>query len=268
MTLREKLSAGQPDSRAWKETVDSSGPADVSFAVMETPESIKAGTIRKVYELLLAEYGRQGWWPVTRRKGGEPEYLGGPVDSRGRFEVAVGAVLTQNTAWENAAKAISALSAADMIDPASLAAARHEDVAILVRSSGYYNQKARRLGILARYFLDIGDGIPDRESLLALEGVGPETADSILLYAFSLTFFVVDAYTKRLFSRLGVIRGDESHDRVRDLFEESLERTPEIYNEYHALIVAQCKRKCLRAPVCDECPVSALCASDSSRGEG
>jgi len=205
---------------------------------------------------------------VTRRKGGEPEYTGGPNDSRGRFEVAIGAVLTQNTSWKNAAKAVSALSAAGMIDPARLASATHEEVAVLVHSSGYYNQKARRLGILARYFLEAGDCPPERESLLALEGIGPETADSILLYAFSRTFFVVDAYTKRLFSKLGVIRGNESYDRIRGLFEGSLERTPEIYNEYHALVVAQCKRVCLRVPVCNECPISALCASYSSRGEG
>ncbi len=226
-----------------------------------------AGAIRKVYDLLLSEYGRQGWWPVTRRKGGEPEYLGGPRDRRERFEVAVGAVLTQNTSWKNAAKAVSALAAAGMIDPARLSKSSHDRLARLIRSSGYYNQKARRLGILARYFLEAGDGPPDRESLLALEGIGPETADSILLYAFSRTFFVVDAYTNRLFSRLGVIRGNESYDRIRGLFEGSLERTPEIYNEYHALVVVQCKRVCRHVPVCSECPISTLCASDSSRGE-
>ena len=234
---------------------------------MNTPDSTAAGTIRKVYDLLLAEYGRQGWWPVTSGKGGEPEYTGGPRDSRGRFEVAIGAVLTQNTSWKNAAKAVSALSTAGMIDPARLAAATHEEVAALVRSSGYYNQKARRLGILSRYFLELGDGRPDRESLLALDGVGRETADSILLYGYSITFFVVDAYTNRLFSRLGVIRGNESYDRIRGLFEGSLERTPEIYNEYHALVVVQCKQRCLRVPACNECPISTLCASESSREE-
>lgn len=226
-----------------------------------------ADTIRDVYNILLAEYGRQGWWPVTRRKGGEPEYLGGPRDRRERFEVAVGAVLTQNTSWKNAARAVSVLSAAGMIDPGLIAAASHDEVAGLIRSSGYYNQKARRLGILARYFLDAGDGEPERESLLDLEGIGPETADSILLYAYSRTFFVVDAYTKRLFSRLGVIRGNESYDRIRGLFEGSLERTPEIYNEYHALIVEQCKRKCKRVPVCIDCALSTLCTSKSAHSE-
>ncbi len=234
----------------------------------ESPDRKTADTIREVCEILLSEYGRQGWWPVTRRKGGEPEYLGGPRDRRERFEVAIGAVLTQNTSWKNAARAVSALSAAGMIDPARLAAAAQEEVAGLIRSSGYYNQKARRLGILARFFLDAGDGPPERESLLALEGIGPETADSILLYAYSGTFFVVDAYTKRLFSRLGVIRGNESYDRIRGLFEGSLERTPEIYNEYHALVVEHCKCRCMRVPVCIDCALSTLCASESSREEG
>jgi endonuclease-3 related protein len=232
----------------------------------ETPDRRTAELIREVYRLLLSEYGGQGWWPVTRTKGGEPEYLGGPRDSRERFEVAVGAVLTQNTSWKNAARAVSALSAAGMIDPARLASASREEVAQLVRSSGYYNQKARRLGILARYFLEIGDAQPERESLLALEGIGPETADSIMLYACSRPFFVVDSYTKRLFSRLGVIRGNESYDRIRGLFEEPLGKSPEIYNEYHALVVVHCKRKCKRAPDCDECPISTLCASEGPRG--
>jgi endonuclease-3 related protein len=235
---------------------------------MERQGSGTTYTITTVFDLLLSAYGRQGWWPVTRRRGGEPEYLGGPRDRMERFEVAVGAVLTQNTSWNNAARAVSALSGAGMIDPAILAAAPREELAALIRSSGYYNQKARRLGILARYFLESGDGPPRRDSLLALEGIGPETADSILLYAFSRTFFVVDAYTKRLFSRLGVIRGNESYDRIRGLFEGSLEKTPEIYNEYHALIVVQCKRVCKRVPVCSQCPISTLCASDGSREEG
>lgn len=234
---------------------------------METPDRKTAGLIRKVYSMLLAEYGKQGWWPVTRTAGGEPQYLGGPRGRFERFEVAVGAILVQNTSWKNAAKAISALSAAGMIDPDILAAASHEEVAKKIRSSGYYNQKARRLGIIARYFLGAGDDTPDRESLLALEGVGLETADSILLYGFSRTIFVVDAYTKRLFSRLGVIRGNESYDRIRGLFEGSLEKSSETYNEYHALVVAHCKRRCTSLPACNECPISTLCASERLREE-
>ncbi len=227
-----------------------------------------AALIREVYDLLLSEYGKQGWWPVTKAPGGRPEYSGGPVDARGRFEVAVGAVLTQNTSWKNAASAVSALSAAGMIDPAALAAAPRDEVARLVRSSGYYNQKARRLGILARFFLELGDRTPERAELLELEGIGPETADSILLYAYSRAFFVVDAYTKRLFSRLGVIRGDEGYEPVRTLFEESLGKDARRFNEYHALVVVHCKRACSRVPVCGRCPLTALCGHFGARAEG
>jgi endonuclease-3 related protein len=224
--------------------------------------------INEVYDSLLSSYGKQGWWPVTIKAGGEPEYLGGPRSVAERFEVAVGAVLTQNTSWKNAAAAVSSLSGARMLEPEKLASVSCDDVARLIRSSGYYNQKAKRLITLARFFVENGDCTPDRASLLALKGVGPETADSILLYAFSVPFFVVDAYTRRLFSRLGVIRGNESYDRIRDLFESSLERSPEIFNEYHALVVEHCKRSCLRTPRCSCCPLSALCTSESHHGGG
>ena len=215
--------------------------------------------IGEVYDILLAAYGGQGWWPVTRRKGGEPEYRGGPRDAAERFEVAVGAVLTQNTAWRNAALAVTALSSAGLMDPSRLASAPAGKVAALIRPSGYYNQKSRRLGILARYFAGLHGAAPTREGLLALEGVGPETADSIMLYAFDQPFFVVDAYTKRLLSRLGVIRGTEGYDRIRGLFEEALGEKPKMYNEYHALVVEHCKRRCMRTPECGGCPLARRC---------
>jgi endonuclease-3 related protein len=233
---------------------------------MKKTDRKTADTIRKVYDLLLEEYGRQGWWPLIRTKGGEPEYFGGPRNQQERFEVAVGAVLVQNTSWKNAAKALSALSEAEMIDPARLADASHEEVAALVRSSGYYNQKARRLGILARFFLEAGDGPPERESLLALEGVGPETADSILLYAFSRTFFVVDAYTSRLFSRLDLCDEIAKYHVVQDMFMDNLESDTETFNEYHALIVLHCKSRCkTKVPLCDGCSLRDFCRYGSMK---
>jgi endonuclease-3 related protein len=216
--------------------------------------------IRKVYHRLLSEYGAQGWWPLTESEGGQPLYRGGPRDDRGRFEVAVGALLTQNTSWKNASKTVRSLSAAEMLDPRILASAGLEEIERLIRSCGYYRQKARRLSILAGYFASLG-GEPDRDSLLELEGVGPETADSILLYGWRKAFFVVDAYTKRLFSRLGVIRGDESYERIRSLFEAALGGKSGVYNEYHALVVAHCKSRCGREPDCAGCPLSDVCVS-------
>lgn len=213
--------------------------------------------IRKVYEILLGTYGPRGWWPLGDGRGGAPEYRGGPRTARERFEVAVGAVLTQNTAWSNAALAVCALSRRGLIDPAALAAAPDRLVARLVRPSGYYNQKARRLRKLAAHFMLHPE--PDRESLLGLHGIGPETADSILLYGFSQPCFVVDAYTRRLFSRLGLLRGNEAYEDVRGLFERSLGPDPVLYNEYHALIVEHAKQRCKKRPLCGGCPLNEIC---------
>jgi endonuclease-3 related protein len=227
----------------------------------ESSQLNNAELIRDVYGILLSEYGGQGWWPVTEIPGGEPLYNGGPRDDSGRFEVAVGALLTQNTSWRNASKAVMSLSSAGMLDPETLANADRGEVEALIRSCGYFRQKARRLSFLASYFASL-DGDPDREALLGLEGIGPETADSILLYGFGKAFFVVDAYTKRLFSRLGVIKGDERYDRIRGLFESALEGNPKIFNEYHALVVAHCKSRCRRVPDCASCPLSNRCPSN------
>lgn len=229
---------------------------------MADPDSGIGRPIREVFRVLLHEYGPRGWWPVTRRRGGRPEYRGGPRTSRQRFEVAVGAVLTQNTAWANAALAITALSREGLLAPAALAAAGRDRIAGLIRPSGYFNQKARRLQELAAWF-ERGP-VPDRGALLALRGIGPETADSILLYGFGLPFFVVDAYTRRIFSRLGLIRGTEPYERVRELFEGHLEADPALYNEYHALIVEHAKRRCgVRRPSCGGCPLGTMCISNN-----
>lgn len=228
---------------------------------MTSPDREIGHKIRDIYRLLLEEYGPRGWWPVTRRRGGEPEYLGGPRSARQRFEVAAGAVLTQNTAWSNASQAVTALSREGLLDPAVLAAAPRELVADLIRPSGYYNQKARRLQELAAWFA--AGPVPERAALLRLHGIGPETADSILLYGFSLPFFVVDAYTRRVFSRLGLLSGDESYERIRALFEGNLEADPAVFNEYHALIVEHAKQRCTRRPSCTDCPIGEWCISNN-----
>jgi endonuclease-3 related protein len=227
---------------------------------MPTPGSQAAETIRTVYPALLGSYGPQGWWPVTGRRGSKPRYTGGPRNPRQRFEVAAGAVLTQNTAWTNAARAVTALSREGLLDPAALARAPQERIARLIRSSGYYNQKARRLMELAAWFAAGPD--PDRGQLLRLNGIGPETADSILLYGFNLPYFVVDAYTRRIFTRLGALEGSEPYERIRALFESTLEPDPAVYNEYHALIVEHAKRRCARRPVCGGCPLDRWCISN------
>jgi len=171
----------------------------------------------------------------------------------------MGAVLTQNTAWTNADSALASLLRAGVGLPADLLAIPRRRLAALIRSSGYFNQKARKLAVISMLFSRpralTPRGAPSREALLAEWGIGRETADSILLYAFQKPVFVVDAYTRRILSRIGLIHGSESYDAVQALFHDALEPDPAVFNEYHALIVEHAKVHCMTRPVCAGCPV-------------
>lgn len=206
----------------------------------------------EIYRRLGAAYGDQRWWP------GETP-----------FEVAVGAILTQNTAWPNVEKAIANLKEAGLLDPAKLAALPAPAVAPLIKPAGYYNVKAERL----RQFLDFlfeeygGDVaamaqealVTIRPKLLAVRGVGPETADSILLYACGLPTFVVDAYTYRVLRRHGLTDDAATYDELKELFESNLEADVRLYNEYHALLVRVGRERCRRRePLCEGCPLEGL----------
>ncbi|HSG28494.1 MAG TPA: hypothetical protein VLA34_08450, partial [Candidatus Krumholzibacterium sp.] len=184
-------------------------------------------------------------------------YSGGPGTEAQRFEVAVGAVLTQNTSWLNAERAIMNLVAGECLSPAGILGLGRERLASLIRPSGYFNQKAERLLLLADFFS--GGERPTREALLAIRGVGPETADSIMLYAYSFPVFVVDAYTRRIFARIGETRPEDGYEQVRERFESRLPRDPALFQEYHALIVELAKRHCLKRPHCDGCPIARHC---------
>jgi endonuclease-3 related protein len=177
-----------------------------------------------------------------------------------RFEIAVGAVLTQNTSWGNVQKALAALfSASEVPVPRDLLDCSVERLAGLVRSSGYHNQKARTLLVLSEFFQAPASlrasSPPARDALLSLRGIGEETADSILLYAFGQPVFVVDAYTRRLLQRIGLIGGRERYQEIQALFHEALPQDHELFNEYHALIVAHAKARCRAQPACEGCPV-------------
>ncbi len=210
-----------------------------------------------IYRTLRRAYGPQRWWPVTPPGGEAPEYIGGPRTPRQTFEVAAGAVLTQNTSWKNAARAIINLNRAGTLDPAAISGIGEGELAEIIRSSGYYNQKARRLKVLAGYLA--GATQVTREGLLDLPGIGPETADSIMLYAFGKPYFVVDAYTRRIFSRIGVIDRGSPYEEVRGMFEANLQRRVSLYREYHALIVEHGKRSCKRRPLCETCIIDTFC---------
>ncbi len=221
-------------------------------------------TLRRLYRTLLTAYGPQGWWPLPSRSdrpgfddhGYHPGDFREPRGGSGRFEIALGAVLTQNTAWINAERALLALLRAGVRLPADVMGHGQRRLAALVRPSGSYNVKARKLAGIAAFFAGRGlDRVPDRADLLGVWGVGPETADSILLYAFRHPVFVVDAYTRRLLARLGAIEGREPYGAVQELFHRALARDPDLFNEYHALIVRHAKEHCRAAPVCAGCAV-------------
>jgi len=228
-------------------------------------------TVRRIYRLLLGAYGAQGWWPVTDPGACRPRYSGGPKSAAQRFEVMVGAVLTQNTAWKNVEKALAALHESGLVDARCLQRVSHERLAAAIRSSGYYNEKAKKLKALAAFLrahpvpaLLAASAEELRPALLAVHGVGPETADSILLYALGKPVFVVDAYTKRIFSRLGLAAPSARYAELQQLFHGNLERDAALFNEYHALIVEHGKNTCSRKPACETCVLRRLCAQEFS----
>jgi endonuclease-3 related protein len=218
-----------------------------------------------VYRLLRGAYGPRRWWPVTPPGGTTPRYTGGPRNDLQRFEVAVGAVLTQNTAWSNAARAIESLNLLGAVSPRAIEGMDIRTLAAAIRSAGYFNQKAKRLKTIARYFL--ANRTATREGLLALNGVGPETADSIMLYAFGERYFVVDAYTRRLFGRLGLVDPSDSYEEIRGRFELNLPRRVFVYREYHALIVEHGKLVCRKLPICKNCLLQSMCLMYLERKE-
>jgi len=207
---------------------------------------------QKIYKQLLRQYGHQKWWPA---------------DSP--FEMMIGAILTQNTAWTNVERAIENLKAVDCLDADRILRLDEGDLAECLRPSGYFNIKAKRLRNYCLWYLDQGgfdvlsqwDDASLRRGLLSVNGVGPETADDILLYAFERPVFVVDAYTKRLFSRLGCMDEDLTYHQVQALFHQELPQDVALFNEYHALIVMHCKDVCKKRPVCDACCMKASCPS-------
>jgi endonuclease-3 related protein len=213
----------------------------------------------QVYQKLYRLYGPQGWWPLMDWEGANPTKSGSlkgyhplnytlPETPQQRFEVILGAILTQNTAWTSAEKALYNLKKLEAVDPQSL---QHLDTEILkeaVRPAGFFNQKSVYLQEISQFFLKLEGKIPTRTELLGVKGVGNETADSILLYAYHQPQFVVDAYTKRIFSYLGVIKENISYMEVKGLFENCLPQEVPLYQEYHALIVEHAKRYYQKKP--------------------
>ena len=205
----------------------------------------------EIYQLLFERFGPQHWWP------GETQ-----------FEIITGAILTQNTNWANVEKAIANLKSAGCLTPEKLYHLDLSQLAELIRPAGYYNIKARRLkNFINRLFDNYAGNLTNlasvdtdklRAELLAIKGIGHETADSILLYAFNRAVFVVDAYTARVAFRHGLIEPDSDYEQLRELFQSHLPSDTKLFNEYHALLVRVGKEFCKPQPRCAGCPLEKL----------
>lgn len=212
----------------------------------------KKAKLLKIYNTLLKYFGPQAWWPAETP-----------------FEVMIGAILTQNTNWKNVEKAIANLKKSKVLSPRSLSEIGNRELGNLIKSSGYFRQKAKKLKAFVKYFLKEyrgksgkmmeNEGNKLRHELLQVHGIGPETADSILLYALDKPTFVVDAYTKRIGNRVGLFKFSDYH-QIKEFFEANLPKDLEMYKEYHALLVELGKNFCKTKPVCDGCPIKQLCA--------
>ena len=214
----------------------------------------KAKRIARVFSVLLKYYGHQEWWPT--------------VTASPQLEIALGAILTQNTSWRNVEKAMSKLDSAGLVDAGRLRSVSNRKLGEVIRSSGYYNQKAERLKAFCSHLkgyhddfslLAAQDTAIIRQELLSIKGIGQETADSILLYSLGKPVFVIDAYTRRIFSRIGICSGDESYTELQQLFEDSLPKKASMFNQYHALIVQHAKAICQKKPKCEICPLRRMC---------
>ncbi|MDI6744895.1 MAG: endonuclease III domain-containing protein [Thermodesulfovibrionales bacterium] len=212
-------------------------------------DMLKNKELIKIYKRLYAAFGPQRWWP-----GDTP------------FEIAVGAILTQNTNWGNVEKAINNLKKEKVLSAKAIHNMPTKRLASLIRPAGYFNLKAKRLKAFINFLMNDYHGSMDRmkkeemhslrHKLLGVNGIGPETADSILLYALDKPVFVIDAYTKRVLSRHKILGHDESYEKFQGLFHSALKKDVKLFNEYHALFVRAGKMFCKPKPRCEECPLN------------
>jgi len=245
--------------------------------VVHTPKNKgKMNKLTDIYKVFLAKYGNQGWWPVTPQGKTKPEYNGSSdkKDNKAILEIIFGAILTQNTSWKNVEKALINLNKHGLVDIDKIIQIEHKDLAQYIRSSGYHNQKAERLKAISLFLKKTPPSMlsqlpPEklREVLLTIKGIGPETADSIVLYAFNKPLFVIDTYTKRIFSRLGFCDKEIEYGQLQQMFTNRLvedfvfdpTQLTSVFNEYHALIVEHAKRHCTTKPKCEGCVLRDIC---------
>lgn len=216
---------------------------------------IDSDVIRTIYEKLLSLYGYQGWFPVLSlhtsggnnptktgsMNGYHPKDYSYPKTELQKFEIAIGLVLTQNTNWVNVEKSLINLDKLNLLNPHELISADINLIKDCIKPSGYFNQKSQYLLNFTNFFLNLNGKFPSRDELLSVKGIGQETADGILLYAYKQPEFVIDAYTKRILYSLKFISEKEKYLSMKNLFEKSLEKDYKLYNEFHALLVEHAK---------------------------
>lgn len=202
--------------------------------------------LEDIYYTLLNEYGYQKWWPL---KDGKEPFL----------EISLGAILTQNTSWKNVEKALENLIKENLISFEKLENIPEELLHQIIKPAGFYKRKSKTIKEFVKKTKKIDRKKIDRDFLLSIKGIGKETADSILLYALEKPVFVVDAYTKRIFSRVGILEKNADYDEVQIVFEKNLPKDVNLFKEYHALIVEHGKRFCRKKPLCENCPLKDLC---------
>lgn len=224
---------------------------------------------KELYKVLMDLYEPQGWWPLLKlhQKGGinptksgsingyHPKDYSYPQTQQQQWEIIAGALLTQNTNWINVEKALINLESNHLLSAKSLINASLNDIKECIRPAGYFNQKSERLVALAQWFIQTKGTVPQREELLSLKGIGPETADSILCYAYKQPIFVVDAYSKRIFFKLNLIDESDTYETIRHKVESNLKGyTFDVFQEFHALLVEHAKRYYTKQPYGQNCP--------------
>ena len=202
--------------------------------------------LNEIFYTLKRHYQVENWWPI--------------YDGKEPFtEISVGAILTQNTNWNNVEKALRNLISEKLLTLKALKEVDKNKLEYLIKPAGFYKKKAKTIKEFVNRVIDIDKEKIDRETLLSIKGIGKETADSILLYALNKPVFVVDAYTKRLFSRLGYILEDISYNSLQSFFHRNLQEDVVLFQEYHAGIVEHCKSICRKKPLCEICPLKDFC---------
>ena len=212
--------------------------------------------IEEIYETLLKAFKEQGWWPRFNLNENkfvyDKSFKNSKPSEEEAFIISISAILAQNTNWKNVEKTFVNLTNKSLLSKEALLKVDILELAELIKPSGYFNQKAKKI----KKFLDFNEEI-DRENLLKIWGVGEETADSILLYGYNKPIFVIDAYTRRIFKRIGF--KFKNYEELQELFHKNLPKASKLFNEYHALIVELAKRNCKKIPICSSCPLDKIC---------